>query len=88
MGYRILNRLVKDLAEVSQVDRQPEFEGRLMVMYLAPTAIKPGGQKKPAAPKAESKPEAKAESKPEPKPEKEESNAKAEEQPRSDETVS
>jgi translation initiation factor IF-3 len=73
MGYKILDRLVKDIAHVGTVDRKPEFEGRLMVMYLAPLPQQPGQKKKaPAAPK----------------PEKEESHAKAEEQPRSDETVS
>ncbi|HEU4364632.1 MAG TPA: translation initiation factor IF-3 [Candidatus Krumholzibacteria bacterium] len=74
MGYRILDRLVKDLTHVGTVDRNPEFEGRLMVMYMAPLPIKTGQQKKkaPAAPK----------------PEKEESHAKAEDQPRGDETVS
>jgi len=84
MGYKILDRLVKDLAPVGTVDRQPEFEGRLMVMYLAPHPIKPGQQKKKAAAPAPPKPEAK----PEPKPEKEETHAQAEEQPRGDETVS
>ncbi len=84
MGYKILDRLVKDLAPVGTVDRQPEFEGRLMVMYMAPHPIKPGQQKKKAAAPAPPKPEAK----PEPKPEKEETHAQAEEQPRGDETVS
>ncbi len=79
MGYRILDRLVKDIAHVGTVDRQPEFEGRLMVMYLAPLPVKPGQQqkKKPAAPAA-----------PKPEKEKEETHAQDEEQSRSDETVS
>ena len=78
MGYRILDRLVKDLAHVGSVDRQPEFEGRLMVMYMAPLPVKPGQQPKKKAPAAADAP----------KPEKEETHAKVEEQPRSDETVS
>jgi translation initiation factor IF-3 len=77
MGYRILDRLVKDLEPFGTVDRQPEFEGRLMVMYLAPHPMKPGQQKKKKA----TAPAA-------PKPEKEETHAQAEDQPRSDETVS
>ncbi len=75
MGYKILDRLVKDLAHVGNVDRQPEFEGRLMVMYLAPLPKVVQQKQKKKAPAA-------------PKPEGEESHAKAEEQPRGDETVS
>jgi len=77
MGYRILDRLVKDLAPVGTVDRQPEFEGRLMVMYMSPLPVKPGQQPKKKAPADAA-----------PKPEKEETHAKVEDQPRSDETVS
>jgi translation initiation factor IF-3 len=77
MGYRILDRLVKDLAHVGNVDRAAEFEGRLMVMYMAPLPGKPGQTKK--------KPAAAAVAAPQPK---EETHAKAEDQSRGDETVS
>ncbi len=53
MGYRILDRLVKDLAPIGQVDRQPEFEGRLMVMYLAPLPGRPPAPKPRPAPSTE-----------------------------------
>jgi translation initiation factor IF-3 len=36
MGYRILDRLTKELVHVGTVDRQPEFEGRFMIMYMSP----------------------------------------------------
>ena len=78
MGYRILDRLVKDLVHVGTVDRQPEFEGRLMVMYIAPVPAKPGAQKKKAP----------ADGAEQSKPAKEETHAQVEDQPRSDETVS
>jgi translation initiation factor IF-3 len=53
MGYRILERLVKDLAPIAQVDRKPEFEGRLMVMYLAPLPGRPPAPKPRAVPSTE-----------------------------------
>ena len=35
-GRQVMNRLMKDLSEVSMVERPPILEGRFMVMYLAP----------------------------------------------------
>jgi translation initiation factor IF-3 len=72
MGYKILDRLTKDLVHVGQVDRQPEFEGRLMIMYMSPLPSK-------IQPKA--KPQASSE-------EKEVSHAQAEIKPVGEETVS
>jgi len=49
LGYRILDRLTKDLVHVGQVERNPEFEGRLMIMYMAPLSAKSSPQPKPRA---------------------------------------
>ncbi len=49
LGYRMLDRLTKDLAHVAVVERNPEFEGRLMVMYFSPLPTK--SVAKPRAPK-------------------------------------
>ena len=50
MGYRLLQKLAEELAEVSLVEFAPKQEGRNMTMVLGP-AKKPGSAKK-AAPKA------------------------------------
>jgi translation initiation factor IF-3 len=50
MGYRILDRLTKDLAHIGQVERQPEFEGRLMIMYMSPLSTKTPPKSHPKAP--------------------------------------
>ena len=42
LGMRMLERLQKDLEHVGTVERPPVFEGRLIVMYMAPL---PGGAK-------------------------------------------
>ncbi len=65
LGYRMLDRLTKDLAHISVVERSPEFEGRLMVMYFSPLSTKSPPKKapKPATPTKESE-DAKAEIKP------------------------
>jgi len=80
MGYKILDRLTKDLVDVGTVDRKPEFEGRLMIMYMSPLPVK-------IQPKAQSKPTA-APSSPPSSEEKEVSHAEIEDKPISDETVS
>jgi translation initiation factor IF-3 len=36
MGVRILNRIKEDLAHVGVVERDAQFEGRLMTMYMGP----------------------------------------------------
>ena len=50
MGYRLLQKLAEELAEVSLVEFAPKQEGRNMTMVLGP-AKKPGSAKK-AAPKS------------------------------------
>jgi translation initiation factor IF-3 len=52
LGARMLERLEKELAEVGTVERPPKFEGRLMVMYMAPQTIR-------TASKQDTKPEEK-----------------------------
>jgi translation initiation factor IF-3 len=80
MGYKILDRLTKDLVDVGTVDRKPEFEGRLMIMYMSPLPAK-------IQPKAQSKPTA-ASSSPPSAEEKEVTHAEIEDKPIGDETVS
>lgn len=75
MGYRIMDRLTKDLAHVGQVDRQPEFEGRFMIMYMSPLSTK-------THPKAKPSPQAA------PRENKEVSHAEIEVKPIGEETVS
>jgi hypothetical protein len=57
----MLDRLTKDLAHISVVERSPEFEGRLMVMYFSPLPTKTP-VKKASKPKEEE--DAKVEIKP------------------------
>lgn len=78
MGYKILDRLTKDLVHVGTVDRKPEFEGRLMIMYMSPLPAK-------VQPKAHAKSVATAAS---PSEAKEVSHAEIEDKPIGDETVS
>jgi translation initiation factor IF-3 len=75
LGYRILERLTKDLAHVGQVERAPEFEGRLMIMYMSPLPSRVAQQQKPRAPKR-------------PGPEAGESHAQVEDKSVGEETVS
>jgi translation initiation factor IF-3 len=75
MGYRILDRLSKDLVHIGTVDRQPEFEGRLMIMYMSPLPAKTVPKPRAASP---AKPSA----------EKEVNDAKIEDKPIGEETVS
>jgi translation initiation factor IF-3 len=78
LGYRILDRLTKDLAHVGQVERNPEFEGRLMIMYMAPLPAKSTQPSKPrATPAAKREPE-----------EREVENAEAKDKPIGEETLS
>jgi hypothetical protein len=76
MGYRIMERLTKDLAHVGQVDRQPEFEGRFMIMYMSPLPARVQVQKPKAAPATA------------PSPGKEGDHAQAEDKPIGEETIS
>lgn len=78
MGYKILDRLTKDLVHVGTVDRKPEFEGRLMIMYMSPLPAK-------VQPKAHAKSVATAAA---PSEAKEVSHAEIEDKPIGDETVS
>ncbi len=36
LGTRLLNRVKEDLAEMAKVEMEPRFEGRQVVMVLAP----------------------------------------------------
>jgi translation initiation factor IF-3 len=44
LGQRILDKMTRDLAHVGVVERPPVFEGRLMIMYMAPLPQKPRSQ--------------------------------------------
>ena len=78
MGYKILDRLTKDLEHVGQVDRQPEFEGRLMIMYMSPLPSKTHA-KAPSKPRPATSAPSEA---------KEVSHAEIEDKPIGEETVS
>jgi len=78
LGYRILDRLTKELVHVGTVDRNPEFEGRLMIMYMSPLPMRPGQ----SAAKQKPKPTQEA------SPEKEAGHAEAQDKPIGDETLS
>lgn len=67
LGMRILKRMEVDLAHVGVVERPAQFEGRIMVMYMAPHAGKvpakktaPQPKEKAAAPTASAEPAASA----------------------------
>jgi translation initiation factor IF-3 len=36
LGYQLLNRVKGDIGEMAKVESEPRFEGRQMVMVLAP----------------------------------------------------
>jgi translation initiation factor IF-3 len=36
LGYKLLQRVKEDVSEISKVESEPRFEGRQMVMMLAP----------------------------------------------------
>jgi translation initiation factor IF-3 len=36
LGYRLLNRVKDDIGKIAKVESEPRFEGRQMVMMLAP----------------------------------------------------
>ena len=36
LGYKLLNRVKADIAKIAKVESEPRFEGRQMVMMLAP----------------------------------------------------
>ena len=40
LGWKVLQRMVESLSEVSSMERQPIMEGRRMNIILAPTALK------------------------------------------------
>ncbi|MFM8868859.1 MAG: translation initiation factor IF-3, partial [Candidatus Nanopelagicus sp.] len=54
MGYRLLQKLAEELAEVSLVEFAPKQEGRNMTMVLGPA--KKSGSTKKTAPKAQAVP--------------------------------
>lgn len=41
LGWKVLQRMVESLSEVSSLERKPVMEGRRMNIILAPTAVKP-----------------------------------------------
>jgi len=53
LGQRILDKMTRELAHVGSVERPPVFEGRLMIMYMAPLPQKT----RPQATKSEGKEE-------------------------------
>ena len=55
LGFRMLNRLEKDLEVLGFVERPAKFEGRFMVMYMSPHS----SRTKPSAKKPAKKPETK-----------------------------
>jgi translation initiation factor IF-3 len=59
LGMRMLQRLQVDLEKIGSVERAPMFEGRLIVMYLAPLAVgsSPKGGKPNEAEKKDAAPE-------------------------------
>jgi translation initiation factor IF-3 len=36
LGYKLLNRVKADITKIAKVESEPRFEGRQMVMMLAP----------------------------------------------------
>ncbi len=36
LGYELLARLCQDLEELAEIEKAPQMEGRLLVMYLVP----------------------------------------------------
>lgn len=56
-GYRLLERVVKDLEEVGQVETPPRMEGRNLVLLMIPrTTAKPPAAKQPTAKPPAAKP--------------------------------
>lgn len=50
LGMDLLNRVREDLAEEIVIEQEPKFEGRQLVMVVAPVRKKSGGGKKPDTP--------------------------------------
>lgn len=55
LGFALIERVIKDCADLSSVDMQPRLMGRHIVSMLSPAADKPT-RKQADAPKAEAKP--------------------------------
>ena len=70
LGMRMLQRLEVDLGEAGTVERAAQFEGRLIVMYMAPalSKVKPKSKKKAPKPKTEAPAETDKATAAEPKP--------------------
>jgi len=47
IGLNLMNRIAEDLEEVGQVESEPKFEGRQMIMVLAPSKKAKKAQKAP-----------------------------------------
>ena len=46
LGAKMLKRMEEDLSHVGEVERPARFEGRIMVMYMAPIVGKPKPKEK------------------------------------------
>lgn len=53
LGARILDKLEKDLADISEVEMRPRMEGNQMFIFFGPKRHKGGKSDRPAAPKPE-----------------------------------
>lgn len=45
LGYKVINQIVQDLAEIANVEQPPRSEGRTITMVVSPKAAKPGDKK-------------------------------------------
>ena len=54
LGARILDKLEKDLADISEVEMRPRMEGNQMFIFFGPKRHKGGKSDRPAAPKPDS----------------------------------
>lgn len=53
-----LKEIAAELQDISIIEVAPEFEGRTLLMVLAPNTGAPAGEAKPQAPRPEAKPQA------------------------------
>jgi len=89
-GTEMLNRMIKELSHVGTVERAPMFEGRIMVMYMAPLSThvnKPAKSNKPKPAEVTEQKPTSAEPVASSAELKEGQDAKAEDKPRGDETI-
>jgi translation initiation factor IF-3 len=48
LGRKLLDQLTEELKEVAKVEAPPRQEGRMMILLLAPTGVRPKTAKRPA----------------------------------------